>query len=552
MELNAKTPGRQDARKTWRLGVFLLAALALTAMTAERGVGREARAPQAGNRVAEGIAALERGDVAGARELFESALAVDPKNAVAHTNLGLIADSAGDPETAARHFAEAARHAPSAATHNNYGVILLRLGREREAAAELEASLRIDPRQPNALVNLAQIRFAAGTLADLEAAEGLLARAFAIAPDAEIARAMTVIALRRGNTQSAAAHYAAYTSHLSSATETAIGGAAARGELGGALLEAGLFREAEVELTAAVTLDPKNADAVVSLARVALAREDLPAAGRTLEGAVARGTESAPLYALLAEVYERSGHIENAIPAMRLAIQRDPESERYRFRYGMLLMDAYAPAAAVIRLEEAIKVFPSSPRLWFALGLAHFKHERDDDATRALERALELDPKFAPAVAYLGMIRAKVGAYAEAVTHYDRALQMDPSLVVVHFLIAESLVKLADADTARIETHLKRVVAADPTFVPAHLALARLLIRSERWTEAVSELEKAVSVDPEVAEAYYHLGRVYSRLKRADDARAAVATFERLSASQKEQEHTELQQVVRRLADVRF
>ena len=110
----------------------------------------------------------------------------------------------------------------------------------------------------------------------------------------------------------------------------------------------------------------------------------------------------------------------------------------------------------------------------------------------------------------------------------------------------------ADADTARIETHLKRVVAADPTFVPAHLALARLLIRSERWTEAVSELEKAVSVDPEVAEAYYHLGRVYSRLKRADDARAAVATFERLSASQKEQEHTELQQVVRRLADVRF
>lgn len=543
--------------------VLLVTALAVIAIVAEAGLcraharsSRAAQGPggaaQAERFVAEGLTALERDDFAAARGLFEMALDLDPKNAAAHTNLGILADGAGDLEAAAGHFAAAARLAPSATTHNNFGVILVRLGRTREAAAEFEASLRADARQPSALVNLAQIRFSGGTSADLREAADLLARAFSLAPDAEIARARTVLALRREDRTAAAARYGEYSSQLTREGTSPAGSADARTELGGALLEAGLLREAEAELSAAVALAPANAEAAVLLARVYLKRDEIPSAGRTLEAAVARGIDSAPVYALLAEVYERSGHLENAIPAMRLAIQRDPQSEKYRFGYGMLLMNAYAPAAAVLRLEEALKVFPDSPRLWFALGLAHFKHDRDEESVRALNRALELDPKFAPASAYLGMVRAKTGAYEEAVALYESALRTDPNLAVVHYLIAEALAKQAEADAPRIESHLRRVVKADPSFVPAHLALARLMMRGERWTEAAAELERTVALDPSATEAYYHLGRVYARLKRADDARTALATFERLSATQKEQEHGELQDVVRRLANVNF
>ena len=140
-----------------------------------------------------------------------------------------------------------------------------------------------------------------------------------------------------------------------------------------------MLAEAEKELSLAVKLDPANTDAVIQLARLFLTRKEIPSAGRTLEAAVARGVDSAPVYALLAEVYEQSGHPENAIPAMRLAIQRDPQSEKYRYAYGILLTNALAPAAAVIRLEEALKTFPDSARLWFALGLAHFKESKSDE-----------------------------------------------------------------------------------------------------------------------------------------------------------------------------
>ncbi|MET0649288.1 MAG: tetratricopeptide repeat protein [Pyrinomonadaceae bacterium] len=517
------------------------------AQTPARPAAQAARAA-ASAAVAEGVSALERGDADSAGASFRKALGLNPRESEAHKYLGLLADRAGDLEGAARHFGEAARLAPaSAPARNNYGVILLRLGRTREAAAEFEASLRADPQQPNALVNLAQIRFNSGTAADLRAAEDLFARADRIEPDAEIARALTVIALRRGDATAAATHYQAYSARGGSA-----GDARARAELGQALLEAGLLKEAETETAAAAQLEPSNADAAVRLARVQLARKDIRGAGRTLEGAVARGVESAPLYALLAEVYEQAGHPENAIPAMRLAIQRDPQSEKYRFAYGVLLTNAYAPAAAVIRLEEALKDFPNSPRLWFALGLAHFKQDKDEESARAFGRAAVLDPKFAPAYAYLGMLSTKKGDAAGAVALYEKALGADPRLAVLHHLLAEALLLRADADAARAESHLKRAAELDPTFVPPRLSLAKLYIRAERWAEAVAELEKVTVLAPESAEAYYQLGRAYARLRRSTEAQAAVATFKRLSESQKKQDEYDLREIVRRLGSVRF
>jgi tetratricopeptide (TPR) repeat protein len=305
-------------------------------------------------------------------------------------------------------------------------------------------------------------------------------------------------------------------------------------------------------LGAAVAHDPSNVEAVMALARAHLKRKDIPAAGRTLEAAVARGVESAPLYALLADVYEQAGHFENAIPAMRRAIQRDPQSEKYRFAYGVLLTNAYAPAAAVIRLEEALKEFPDSPRLWFALGLAHFKQVRDGDATRAFGRAAALDPKFAPAYAYLGLLDLRRGDVAGAVALYERALRTDPKLGVLHYLLAEALLQQPDADAARVESHLKQAAQLDPAFSSPRLSLAKLYLRGERWADAVAELEKVTALEPDSADAYYQLSRAYVRLKRAAEAQAAVETFKRLNETKKKQDEDSLREVVRRLGNVRF
>jgi Tfp pilus assembly protein PilF len=293
-------------------------------------------------------------------------------------------------------------------------------------------------------------------------------------------------------------------------------------------------------------------EAVVRLGKAYVALKDLPAAGRTLEGALARGLEAAPVYALLASVYEKTGHVENAIPAMRLAIERDPQREEYRFRYGMLLTNVLAPGAAVIRLEEALKTFPDSARLWFALGLAQFRWGKNDDAAKALTRAVELDQKFAPAYAYLGIIFAEQGRADEELKLYERALAADEKLGVVHHLIADVLLRQQNADLPLIESHLVRAVKMDETFAPARLALAKVYLRTNRFAEAAAELERVISLDAKMAEAYYQLGRAYLRLGRKAEGEATLEKFKQLSEEQKEQSQNERREIVRRLANVLF
>jgi Tfp pilus assembly protein PilF len=506
---------------------------------------------QSGTSIEEAIAAFERGETDKARRLFEEAVSADPKNTTALTFLALIADRSGNLAEAAAYFGRVVKLDPDqAAARNNYGAILLKLGRQREAADQFEASLRLDNRQINALVNLAQLRAANGSKDDLRSAFDLFERAAEISPDVEIIRALTVIALRLGEREAAARYYKDYSRLL--AQQTASPAPETRAELGAALIEAGLFKEAISELTAAVHAAPSNPETVLRLAKAYIELSDLPGAGRTLEAAVARGVETGPIYALLSTVYEKTGHLEQAIPAMRLAIDREPQSEQRRFEYGMLLVNAMAPAAAVIRLEESLRLFPDSSRLWFALGIARFKQNQNEEAAQAFARASELDRKFAAPLVYLGLTRVEKGLYEEAVNLYEKALAINGDLGVVHYLIANAGAKESSADTAKLEAHLMRAIQLEPSFAPARLSLAKLHLRANRLNEARTELERVIALDANLAEAHYQLGLVYSRLRRINDAKASMARFKQLSDSEKEQAMKERKEIVDRLAKTRF
>src|SRR5258705_3496783 len=298
-------------RAHWQLAIFaiviLVATWAMPSAAQSSVFPKQTRGQQVAQLVAQGVTALEQDDVSAAQRLFQQALTLSPNDVTAHTYLGVLADRAGNFTEAERHFAAAASSDPaSSSARNNYGAILYKLGHPKEAAVQFEASLHLDKNQPNALVNLAQIRLSSGKTDDLRTAEELFSRAYALTPDVEVARARVVIALRLYDRDAAARYFREYSRHLEDASSHA-STAASRAELGAALLEAGLSKEAITELNAAVGADPSNADAVMRLAKAFLAQNDIPSAGRTLEAAVARGLDTGPIYALLASVYEKSG-----------------------------------------------------------------------------------------------------------------------------------------------------------------------------------------------------------------------------------------------------
>ena len=502
--------------------------------------------------VAQGSAEIQRGEFQAAKESFERALRLDPKSFTALTYLGILADREGNLAEAEGRFAAAVATAPSSPeARNNHGAILLKLGNKFQALKEFEASLRLNPKQPGALVNLAQIHFGNGTPDELRAAQTLFDRAWRLAPDAEIARALVVIPLRLHEPVAAARAFPKYSGLLATAPES-VSSAKARGELCTALFEAGLFQESAQELQAAVQAEPDDPKTIALLARAHREEKDYRAAEETLRSAIARKLESAGIYSELAEVCDATGRIEDAIPAMHRAVQLDSGSQAYRFRYAMLLIDAKAPEAAVMRLQEAVKDFPVSPGLWFAMGLAQYSDGKFEKAATAFSHALELDPKMAPALTYLGIIAVDEGKDAEAVSHYEKALAADERSSVTHYLLSEALAKLSPPDDAGAEAHLKLALMLDTGFAEARLALGKLYLRTNRLDKAAQELEEIVKMDPNLVQTYFQLSRVYTRQKRTQEAKAMADKFEELSKAQKQQSENERRDILRRLANVRF
>lgn len=404
------------------------------------------------------------------------------ENVAAHTNRGMIAANANDLKAAERHFAAAASLAPSdPSTRNNYGAILLRLGRTAEARTQFEASLKLNPDQPSALTNLAQIYFDSAQPDDLRMAVTLFERAAKNTSDPQVSHALVITYLK--------------------------------------------------------------------LAQV-LMEKDIRAAGRTLESAVANGLDDARIYAALADVYHADGRFENAIPAMRLAIQRDPRNEVYHFRYGLLLIDSQAPAAGIVRLQEALKQFPDSARLWLALGIAQLTHGQNAEAETSFNRSLALDTKLVPALAYLGVTYAERGLHDKAIGFYERAIALNTKLAALYYLVADTMLETSNPDTTRAEKYLKRATELDPNLAAAYLVWGRFYVRANRYSEAAPLFKRAVSLQPELVEAHYQLSQVLRKLKRTEEANRELEIFKQLSEKQKIQNGP--REMARRLANVRF
>ena len=503
-----------------------------------------------GNKLSAASEFIKAGRLDEAEELVNDVLARAPQNALGNTLAGIIADRKNDLAAAEKHFALVAKLEPKMPeARNNYGAILLRLKRTADAAREFEASLATDPERLSALVNLAQIRFNTG---DLTSAGKLFERAKRISGDLEILRALVLISLQLNQPERAREQFREYFELAKQLSPADLEGFHKQTALGGELFAKGLIPEARTQLEFILSSFPKDADALILLAKTYLGQKDIILAGRLLESAIVKGVNDPRIYATLAEVYKSGGYFENAIPAMRLAVEKDPKNEFYRARYGLMLIDSRAPAAAIIRLKESLEEFPGSVRILLALGAAQQSDGKSAEARTSFERAVRMDPTSVAALAYLAGSQVEQAQYDEAAKTYERALEVDEANAILHYLLADTLLKIPNADQSKIQRHLERSVRIDGNLAQAHFALGKLYARGEKWDEALREFEKTVEHAPGLAEAYYQLGRILARLKRVDESKTAFEKHKKLSETQSAQKETHRQDMVRRLADVRF
>ena len=140
------------------LRCLLLLSLALTTLGAQ-----QRTAGNVDTVLSEAGALVQAGRLAEAETATRKIITTHPRNAEAHSLLGVILDQRGATADAEKEYGTALRLQPKLVSAlSNLGVLLARTNRTSEAIAKFEEVLRIDPKHERAMFNLGTLYATSG------------------------------------------------------------------------------------------------------------------------------------------------------------------------------------------------------------------------------------------------------------------------------------------------------------------------------------------------------------------------------------------------------
>ena len=273
---------------------------------------------------------------------------------------------------------------------------------------------------------------------------------------------------------------------------------------------------------AAVDTAPGMTAAWVALGQALRAKRQFDAAEQAFE--VATGLDSADPLALigLAETALAGGRAEVAMARYQLALRVHPGMVPALLGMGNALGCLGRFAEALLYYEKVQRLRPQLAEAHFSAGFALARLNRAAEAEESLLRAIKLRPDFAAAWMNLGCMMREQGRTLEAEAALRRAVRMRPDLVsgwVNLALLAREAGLLDEA-----ESHLRRAFAFDCESQEMLLAWARLCMARRDFAGANGWVRRALALAPEDAEAHNTLGILLDAQERLAEA---VEAFDR-------------------------
>jgi predicted TPR repeat methyltransferase len=197
---------------------------------------------------------------------------------------------------------------------------------------------------------------------------------------------------------------------------------------------------------------------------------------------------------------------------------------RERFLAGTRALQAGDAASAAGHFEASLQLLPDRVSTLVNLAAARLKLDQPEAALALLERALAQDPQQADVLAQRGVALAALGRDGEALAAYDAAWALcdagDPMRGPLQARRALALLSLGRAAEA-----LRLLESLPPALAGSAETLwhrGRALQALERLTEAEVAYRQAVSLQPDFADAWGHLGGMLKDGGRLDEAAACL------------------------------
>lgn len=152
---------------------------------------------------------------------------------------------------------------------------------------------------------------------------------------------------------------------------------------------------------------------------------------------------------------------------------------------------------------------------------------RTEDARPLLEESVQLEPNLALAYQQLGLLEFSEGHRDKALESVSKAIALDPKNAWTHYFRAYVTTNGGgwNSPDAQVDKDLRESMTLNPDFAPPYgLLAARLAIRnhSKDFSEALSLIQRAVSLEPTNSTSQFELAEVLTRMAKYDEAKVAA------------------------------
>lgn len=277
---------------------------------------------------------------------------------------------------------------------------------------------------------------------------------------------------------------------------------------------------------------PDDPEAAVRAADLYL-RAQLPKPAAALLRKALAKQDSPELRALLAKTLDADKQFDAAVIEYRKVVQARPYDEGPYFELADSYLRRQKFAEALDALKPAREKFDKSAQIELATGVALYGLRRFPETIDSFLRTIQLDPDVNQPYIFLGRMievaEAKLPDVAGALATFAAS---KPDNYLSSFLYAKALAaQLADPD--QYVPLLRKSIGLNAKFWESRLELGAALERKKEFPAAAAELVEATKLNPAEPTAHYRLARVYDRLGEKEKAAAERALHAKLSAQEK-------------------
>jgi tetratricopeptide (TPR) repeat protein len=195
-----------------------------------------------------------------------------------------------------------------------------------------------------------------------------------------------------------------------------------------------------------------------------------------------------------ANLYLKRRQIEKAIEEYTKAIEQWSSTAIYFNNRGNAWMALGEYEKALADYEKGIQVEPNYPLIRTNLGNLLREERRYDEAVKSWNATLNIDPRASLAMTYLGYFALDRGDLSDAKNWLNQSFRLDTRSAFSFVLKGNISRREKNFVAARADYEFARWL--DPNYTTAISQLAVLNAMEKRESEAISELETALKLDP--------------------------------------------------------